>query len=123
MTLVLVLLGGAVGAPTRYLADLFVQSRRGGSFPWGTFVVNVAGSFILGAVASAVVSTDVPAWLLTLVGTGFCGALTTFSTFGFETVRLVEEGALGAAVANVAASLVVGFGACLAGWALVALVA
>jgi CrcB protein len=123
MTVVLVLLGGAVGAPTRYLTDLFIQSRRGSVFPWGTFVVNVLGSFVLGAVASLVVAANAPTWLLTLVGTGFCGALTTFSTFGFETVRLVEEGALRAAVVNVAGSLLLGFAACVAGWELVALAA
>jgi CrcB protein len=58
--------------------------------------------------------------VLTLVGTGFCGALTTFSTFGFETVRLAEEGSLRAAALNIGASLVVGMAACVAGWSLAA---
>jgi CrcB protein len=123
MTLILVLLGGALGAPARYLTDLLVQSRNDGAFPWGTFVVNVVGSFMLGVIASAVDISGAPGWLLTLLGTGFCGALTTFSPFGFETIRLLQEGALGAAVANVAASVVIGLAACEAGWQLVVLLA
>ena len=116
MTVLLVLLGGAVGAPARYLVDLYVQRRHDSVFPWGTFVVNVAGSLLLGLVAGAVHAAGGPAWLLTLVGTGLCGALTTFSTFGFETVRLVEEGALLTALVNVAVSVVVGLLACAGGW-------
>lgn len=119
MTVVLVLLGGAVGAPLRYLTDLFVQSRHDSVLPWGTLVVNVSGSLVLGVVAAAVSRGGAPAWVLTLVGTGFCGALTTFSTFGFETVRLVEDGSWVEALANVAVSLVAGLAACAAGWALV----
>lgn len=120
MTLVLVLVGGAVGAPLRYLTDLFVQSRHDTVFPWGTFTVNVVGSLILGGVAAGVNEHGAPGWLLTLIGTGGCGALTTFSTFGFETVRLFEDGARLVAGLNVLVSLIVGFAACSAGWALVA---
>jgi fluoride exporter len=120
VTVVLVLVGGAIGAPLRYLTDLFVQSRHDSVFPWGTFLVNVVGSLILGATAGAVATADGPAWVLTLVGTGFCGALTTFSTFGFETVRLVEDGSLLEAALNVGASVAVGLTACVAGWALAA---
>lgn len=122
MTVVLVLLGGAVGAPVRYLTDLFVQSRHDSVLPWGTLTVNIVGSFVLGLVASAVTDAGAPTWVLTLVGTGFCGALTTFSTFGFETVRLVEDGSWVAALANTGLSLILGFAACVAGWSLVAVV-
>jgi CrcB protein len=118
MTVLLVLVGGAVGAPLRYLTDLFVSSRHDSVFPWGTFAVNIVGSLILGATAGAVSAAGGPDWLLALVGTGFCGALTTFSTFGFETVRLVEEGSLLEAGLNSGASLAVGMAACLGGWAL-----
>lgn len=118
MTVLLVLAGGALGAPLRYLTDLFVQSRHGSVFPWGTFAVNVVGSLVLGITAGAVTAADGPQWVLTLVGTGFCGALTTFSTFGFETVRLVEDGSLREAALNIAASLVVAMVACVAGWSL-----
>jgi CrcB protein len=116
MTVLLVLIGGALGAPVRYVVDLMVQSRHDSVLPWGTFLVNAAGSLVLGATAGAVAAAGGPHWLLTLVGTGFCGALTTFSTFSFETVRLAEEGALGAAVVNVAGSVLVGAVACAAGW-------
>jgi CrcB protein len=118
VTVLLVLVGGAIGAPLRYLTDLFVQSRHDSVFPWGTFAVNVVGSLILGATAAAIAATDGPTWVLTLVGTGFCGALTTFSTFGFETVRLVEDGSLLEAALNVSASLVIGMAACVTGWAM-----
>ncbi len=116
MTVLLVLIGGALGAPVRYVVDLMVQSRHDSVLPWGTFVVNATGSLVLGVTAGGVAAAGGPQWLLTLVGTGFCGALTTFSTFSFETVRLAEEGALGAAAVNVAGSVLVGAAACAAGW-------
>ncbi|HET9828692.1 MAG TPA: fluoride efflux transporter CrcB [Nocardioidaceae bacterium] len=119
MTVLLVLLGGAIGAPMRYLTDLFVQSRHDTVFPWGTLTVNVTGSLLLGGLASAVSNAGAPAWLLTLVGTGFCGALTTFSTFGFETVRLVEDGSWVEALLNVTASTVMGLSAVAVGWLVV----
>ena len=111
MTVLLILLGGAVGAATRYLTDVTVQRSHGTEFPWGTWTVNVVGSFILGMVVS-----NGPGWVVTLVGSGFCGALTTFSTFGYETVRLGEEGRPGLATANVAGSLAVGLAAAALGW-------
>ena len=111
MTVLLVLLGGALGAATRYLTDVTVQRAHGTEFPWGTWTVNVAGSFVLGVVAASG-----PGWVVTLAGTGFCGALTTFSTFGYETVRLAEEGRSSLAAANVAASLAAGLTAAALGW-------
>ena len=113
MTFLLVVLGAAVGAPTRYLTDLAVQRLHATRFPWGTWTVNVVGSFVLGVVVAAH-----SGWVTTLVGTGFCGALTTFSTFGYETVRLTEEGETATAVSNVALSLVAGLAAAALGWAL-----
>ena len=115
MTLLLVLLGGAVGAPARYLADRWVSALLPGPFPWGTFAVNVAGSFALGLLAAAA-----PAWLQAVGGAGFCGALTTFSTFSFETVELLEHGRPLTAVANVGASVVVSLAAAALGWSLAA---
>jgi CrcB protein len=116
MTVLLVLVGGALGAPVRYVVDLMVQSRHDSVLPWGTFAVNAAGSLVLGVAAGGVAAAGGPDWVLTLVGTGFCGALTTFSTFSFETIRLAEEGALRAALVNVAGSVLVGAAACAAGW-------
>lgn len=118
MTLLLVLLGGAVGAPLRYLTDLFIQSRHDSLFPWGTLTVNVVGSALFGFLSAAAAAAALPGWALTLAGPGFCGALTTFSTFGFETVRLLEEGSVAAALLNAGLSLVVGLAAAIGGWAL-----
>jgi CrcB protein len=95
-----------------------VQSRHDSVYPWGTFSVNVFGSALLGLVVGAVSAADLPHWVMALVGTGFCGALTTFSTFGFETVRLVEEGSVAEAVLNTFLSLGVGLAAAFGGWAL-----
>jgi CrcB protein len=117
VTVLAVLLGGAIGAPLRYLTDVFVQSRHDGDFPWGTFTVNVVGSLVLGVTAAAVVELGSPPWVLAFVGTGICGALTTFSTFGYETVRLLDEGSVAAAAANSVASIAVGLGACAGGFA------
>jgi CrcB protein len=118
VTALWVLLGGAVGAPLRYVVDQLVSSRHDSLFPWGTFTVNVVGSFVLGATAAA--SSGLDPWVLAAVGTGVCGALTTFSTFGYETVRLVQDGALLTAVANALLSVVVALVACAAGYAVVA---
>jgi fluoride exporter len=115
----LVALGGAVGAPLRYVTELVVSSLHDTVLPWGTWVVNVAGSLVLGAVAG-LLAAGAPSWLGALVGTGICGALTTFSSFGYETVRLAEDGALGAAALNVIGSLAAGLLACAAGYALAA---
>jgi fluoride exporter len=111
VTVLLVLLGGAAGASARYLTDVTVQRAHGTEFPWGTWTVNVAGSFLLGLVAAAG-----PAWVVTLAGTGFCGGLTTFSTFGYETMRLAEEGETADAAWNVVGSLAAGLAAAALGW-------
>ena len=103
----LVVLGAAVGAPLRYATDRVVQSRHDTGFPWGTFTVNVVGSFVLGVVVGAAAS---PA-LVALIGTGFCGALTTYSTFCYETVQLAGGGSKLFAVFNALGSVLAGLGA------------
>ena len=118
MSALLVLLGGAIGAPARYLTDLYVRERTGSDFPWGTMTVNAVGSLVLGFLAGAAAGGVLSGWVLTLAGTGFCGALTTFSTFSYETVRLAENGRWRAATGNVIGSLAVGLVAVSAGWAL-----
>ena len=120
MTVAMVLFGGAIDAPLRYLTDLVVQSKHDSVFPWGTFTVNVLGSLILGITAAVVINLGSPPWVLALVGTGLCGALTTFSTFGYETIRLLEQGSVLTAAANSVASLSVGLGACAGGFAVTA---
>jgi CrcB protein len=109
MTAVLVFLGAAVGAPLRYLTDRLVQSRHDSLFPWGTFIVNVAGCLILGAITGAAM----PSPVFAVVGTGFCGALTTYSTFSYETLRLAERKAYFYAAMNVVVSVLAGLGAAL----------
>jgi len=110
VSLVLVVLGGAVGASLRYLTDRFVQARHDSVFPWGTFTVNVTGSAVLGAVAGGLTAGSTPGPVGLAVGIGLCGALTTYSTFSYETLRLAERGWRFLAAANVAASLLVGLG-------------
>ncbi|RCV50779.1 fluoride efflux transporter FluC [Marinitenerispora sediminis] len=111
--LLLVALGGAVGAPLRYLADRFVQARHDSVFPWGTFAVNATGSLLLGLLAGLAP----PGWAAALLGTGLLGTLTTYSTFGYETVRLAREGGWFLAYANVMGSLSAGLGAAYVGLA------
>jgi len=111
----LVVAGAMVGAPLRYLTDRAVQSRHDSVFPWGTFVVNVTGSLILGLLTGAVAEGAAGSSLQLLLGTGLCGALTTYSTFSYETLRLTETGAGLYAAANVVASVTAGLGAAFAG--------
>ncbi|MEO8423203.1 MAG: fluoride efflux transporter CrcB [Actinomycetota bacterium] len=114
-TIVGIGLAGAVGALSRYGLEGLISHRLPGSFPSGTFVINVTGSFVLGFLF--VVLTEriaaSPA-LRTSLMVGFVGAYTTFSTFSFETVRLIEDGALRTAALNVAETVVLGL---LAVWA------
>lgn len=117
MTVVLVLVGGAAGAVARYLTDRWIQARLDALFPWGTFAANVAGSFILGLLSGLGTGADgLPEWLRALVGTGFCGALTTYSTFGHETVRLASTGAWRYASINAVGTVAAGLAACWLGW-------
>lgn len=114
MTVLLVALGAALGAPLRYLADRAVQARHDADFPWGTFAVNAAGCGLLGFLAALPAGEGAMA----LAGTGLCGALSTYSTFGYETLRLAENGARTVAVINVVASVAAGLGAAYCGMAL-----
>jgi CrcB protein len=112
---------GALGAPVRYLLDGFVQDRTESVMPLGTLVINVSGSFLLGVLAGLALYHTFPSTPKTILGTGFCGAYTTFSTFTYETVRLAEERAFGTAARNALASLVLPALAAGAGLALAAL--
>ncbi|MFF1546486.1 fluoride efflux transporter CrcB [Streptomyces sp. NPDC058291] len=115
MNWLVVVVGGMIGAPLRYLTDRTVQSRHDSVFPWGTFVVNVTGCLLLGALTGC---ADVAPHLRLFLGTGLCGALTTYSTFSYETLRLTETGAGLYAAANAVASVVAGLAAATAGVAL-----
>lgn len=115
MNWLLVVAGGMVGAPLRYLTDRAVQARHDTGFPWGTLAVNVAGCLFLGLLTGAVAHGAASDSVRLLLGTGFCGALTTYSTFSYETVRLAETGARFLAAANVVVGVVAGLGAALTG--------
>lgn len=103
----MVALGAAIGAPLRYLIDRAVQARHNSAFPFGTLTVNVTGSLVLGILAGL----PAPGTLMALGGAGLCGALTTYSTFGYETLRLLQDRAQALAVLNVIGSIVAGLGA------------
>ena len=112
----LIALGSAVGGVARYLVGGAVQQAAGGTFPAGTLVINVTGSFFLGllfrySADSVAISPEVRA-MLTI---GFCGGYTTFSTFSYETVRLIEDGQGGRALAYALASVVLSVGAAVLG--------
>jgi CrcB protein len=99
-------LGAVLGANARYLLGLWALQRLGAAFPFGTLIVNATGSLLVGLVLGVLAARPDadPAWRLALA-VGFCGAYTTFSTFSFETIALVREGALASAIVYVLASV------------------
>ncbi|MCS6850508.1 MAG: fluoride efflux transporter CrcB [Gemmataceae bacterium] len=121
--MVLLMLGGALGTYARYTVGRWISSQPWAQgFPFGTLVVNVIGSFLLAVTAVVVLElfAEHQDWYL-LLGTGFCGGFTTFSTFEWETFKLVREGSWVAALLNVFGSVVAGFVGVLLGVALVML--
>jgi CrcB protein len=115
VSLFLVIVGAAVGAPLRYLSDRAIQTRHDSVFPWGTFAVNVLGSLTLGVITGAVTAGGASPQIQLALGTGLCGALTTYSTFSYETLRLLEDDSRLFAAANIVASIVAGLGAAFLG--------
>ena len=114
MSYLWVALGGALGSVARYAVSLGTLRWLGGAFPWGTLIVNVAGSFAIGLLAALVSADGRPALggdARAFVMVGILGGFTTFSSFSLETLNLARGGELGAAAANVGLSLVL----CLAG--------
>lgn len=116
MMVLLVALGATVGAPMRYWTDRIVRSHHDTVYPWGTLAVNLIASLILGGLGGA--ATHVSAEMSTLIGTGFCGTLSTYSTFSYENQQLLIDGARFYAAVNVALSVVAGVGAAALGWSL-----
>jgi len=109
MLLVAVLAAGGAGAATRYLVDGAIQDRSSGAFPWGTFVINLSGSLALGVVAGLVLSrSGLPDPWRAVLGTGFVGAYTTFSTWMFETLALLRSAAWRYAALNLIGSAAAG---------------
>jgi fluoride exporter len=106
-------LGGAAGTGARYLIALWSAQRLGSAFPYGTLIVNLIGCFVIAALMHAAL---ILAWSPTVraaITIGFIGGLTTYSSFNYETMRLIEEGALTAAAANLGATVI---GGLVAGW-------
>ena len=116
MPLVLIALGGAAGATTRYLVDTWISARAGGAFPWGTFAINVSGSLVLGLLFALAIERGVlPASVRGPVLIGFIGAYTTFSTLMLESWRLIEDGAVVLGLVNLVGSSVIGMVALVGG--------
>jgi fluoride exporter len=109
----LVCLAGAAGTAARYLLTLWTGRYFGSAFPYGTLIVNLAGCFAITALAHAGASLVWSPTLRTVLAVGFLGGLTTYSTFNYESTRLVQEGAFGTAAANVGLTVIGGF---FAGW-------
>jgi CrcB protein len=116
-TALLVALGAAAGAPLRFLVDRWARRHSRAGTTLGTLVVNIVGSFVLGVVAGL---PHAPTWVMPLVGIGFCGALTTFSTLAFEMWVFLERHEWKPFVATLALSLGVGLPAVWLGWAVAA---
>ncbi len=117
------LAAGALGAVARYVVSVAAVRRaaaRGvaAPFPWAVLIVNVVGSAVGGAVLGLAQTGGVTADVRLILLSGFCGGLTTFSTFGVETVQLVIDGRARLAVASVVSNVVVGVAAASAAWAL-----
>jgi len=112
VTYLAISIGAVLGANLRFLIGGWVYDRAGDGFPWATLLINVSGSFALGVVIT-LVSERVPdpGWVRTGLAIGFLGSFTTFSTFSYETVALIREGAWAAAAGNVIGSVA----ACLVG--------
>lgn len=91
MTIVFVCLAGGIGAVARFVTDGLVRNKFGRAFPYGTLLINVTGALLLGALTALALHGHITANEKVVVGTGFCGGYTTFSTASFETVRLIEE--------------------------------
>lgn len=109
MNVLLVALGGAIGSAARYLVGAFVANRFGPNFPWGTFIVNVSGSFLIGVILSLVGGGQLPAGARLFLAVGVMGGYTTFSTYSNETLQLVQGGEVGAAMFNALGQVVAGF--------------
>jgi CrcB protein len=113
-----VALAAALGAASRYVLDQVVQHQHDQTFPWGTFVINVTGSFVLGLATGLSMHHGLPSDATTIVGVGFAGGYTTWSTYMWESLALAQAGALAEAAVNVLGSLVVGLTAAAAGFGL-----
>ena len=113
-----VMIAGGAGAVLRYLVDRYVQGRVESDFPYGTLVINATGSLVLGFLTGSALHHGLSATWVTVLGTGLCGAYTTFSTFTYDTFRLLGSDGVATALTNTLVSVVAGLGAAVAGLAL-----
>jgi CrcB protein len=111
MTVFFMALAGAVGATARFVIDGVILRRRGSNFPWATLLINVTGSLVLGVVTGLVLFHAGSGELRLVVGAGFCGGYTTFSTASFEVVRLAQRASPLRAVSYLLATVVLTLGA------------
>jgi fluoride exporter len=121
VTVLAVALAGALGAPARYLVERAISARRGRHFPWGTLVVNVTGSLALGFLTGLALYHGLASTPKAVVGTGFVGAYTTFSTYAYETVDVAERSSARLAGAYAIVSIVAGVAAASLGLVLAAI--
>ncbi|WP_010283592.1 fluoride efflux transporter CrcB [Bacillus timonensis] len=105
--IILVGVGGAVGAACRYLAGIWIGRKTGNSFPFPTFFINIMGSLLLGILTGLKITEHIPEWVWLMLGVGFCGAFTTFSTFGYEAIQLFLSGRSKKAYLYIVASTVI----------------
>jgi CrcB protein len=122
MLLLLIALGGALGSVARYLVDGWVQIRAGATFPWGTLVINVTGSLLLAFLVRWLEGVAAPPEWRGFLALGFCGAYTTFSTFGFEAVGLLQGGQWLRAGAYIAGSVLLSLLGVFGGFRLAAMI-
>jgi fluoride exporter len=108
-------IGGFLGAIARYMVGTYIGSRYGVRFPYGTFVINMSGCFLIGLILTLLARTTASPYWRYLIPIGFIGAYTTFSTFEYETLRAVQDGQAVTGLLNVALSVIVGYAAVWAG--------
>ncbi len=122
MTYLAISIGAVLGANARFLLGGWIAERFGTAFPFGTLVINVTGSFLIGIVLVIANERLAPDWFRPLLAIGFLGSYTTFSTFSYETLALLESGALLTAFANVGVSVAAALVGVYAGTALARLI-
>ena len=119
MNYLLIAIAGALGAVARYGLSGISHRMLGSNFPYGTFIVNILGCFVMGLIMKASLTTTlIPETWRIAITIGFLGALTTFSTFSYETIKLLEDGSYALAITNIAANVILGIAATIAGMAI-----
>lgn len=101
-------IGGIVGAISRYLLGKWITSKTSNTIPFGTWIINISGSFVLGLLAVLHIEHVIPNWIWFLCGIGFLGAYTTFSTFGYETIQMIQNKKTKKATFYITSSVILG---------------